>query len=151
MKKSIIIIALLAALLCLSACGDVAGEKVVVTVPPTEQTTPVPTATPEPVKYIVKSGDAWGEYGYVHFICETAGTYSFTAVDSDGIDWKVYLLAAEFDDAERFIPQVYQCALEGNGTLEVAQGQYIYIYSTANNWTGIEARDGALMECELIG
>ena len=151
MKKLIIIFALLAAALSFSACQQVEAEKVVATVAPTAaDAVPAmaePAATSAPFELTVNSGDAWGDYGYVHFLCEADGTYSFTAQDSDGIEWKVYLLDKEFDDAERFIPQAYPLILEGDGWVSINAGQYVYIYCSANCWTGIEARDEAKLEC----
>lgn len=87
----------------------------------------------------------YDNYGYSHFKAEKTGSYSFSPINSDGIGWSVYILDEEFRDAERYIPQVYDQALDGSGELQIEAGKYIYIYCSANGWTMQEIPDGACM------
>ena len=95
------------------------------------------------------ASDLFDGYGYTHYQCDKTGVYDFAAVNSDGITWEVYLLDAEFNDAERFIPQVYPCALQGDGSLAVNEGQWIYVYCPCNSWTMMEAPEGCAYSWNL--
>ena len=88
-------------------------------------------------------------YGFAHYQCEKTGVYDFSSADSAGIVWEVYLLDSEFNDAERFIPQAYQCALKGDGSLQIEQGQWIYVYCPCNSWTAEEAPENCSYTFEL--
>ncbi len=93
--------------------------------------------------------DAYDMYGYVHFLCEKTGTYRFEVVGDQELQWQVYILDSEFPDAERYIPQIYELALEGNGKLSVNEGEYIYMYCNANSWTCLEAPENSSYNCYI--
>lgn len=98
---------------------------------------------------LVFASDFYDRYGFAHRRCDRSGTYRFTPVNSDGVIWEVYILDAEFNDAERFIPQAYPLALEGEGTLQVNEGDWIYVYCPCNTWTTRTAPDGCAYSWEL--
>lgn len=91
---------------------------------------------------LIYAADLFDGYGYYHTRCDKTGTYQFAPVNSDGITWEIYVLDEEFNDAERFIPQVYPCLLENSGSLHINEGQWIYIYCPCNSWTMEEAPEG---------
>ena len=82
-----------------------------------------------------------GSNGYVYYVCEETGRYEFTSMESEGVTWLVYILDEEFDDGLRYIPQVYDATLEGDGQIDIKAGQHIYIYCSCNGFTGEEAPD----------
>ena len=95
--------------------------------------------------------DVWEAYGYSHFKAEKTGVYNFKPVNSEAVQWCVYLMDEEFPDAERYIPQVYDMALDGEGALNIPEGKFVYVYSTANGWTGIETPEGCICEIRFLG
>ena len=78
----------------------------------------------EPV--VITAKDSFDNAGVTEFYCDATETYSFTASD-DSTEWKVFVLDEKFEDSARLLPQAAQPALEGNGTLEIAEGKFIYI------------------------
>ena len=86
------------------------------------------------------------DYGYQTFIADRTGNYTFT-VSGSGVDWEIYVLDSAFTDAERFIPQAYSCAARNGGTVYITQGQFVYIYCSANQWTGITAPSDSYITC----
>ena len=75
--------------------------------------------------------------GFVELIsgAEEASEYTFTAENSDEVEWSVYVLDEAFDDGFRYIRQVAEPVLIGNGTISIDQGQYVYVYCSANEFT----------------
>ncbi len=112
--------------------------------PPAEEETPAE----EPI-HTVSPLDAYDMYGYVHFLCEETGTYRFEVVGDQDLQWQVYILDSEFPDAERYIPQVYELALEGNGEVSVNEGEYIYMYCNANSWTCLDPPENSSYNCYI--
>ena len=110
---------------------------------------PAEAPTVEPLQ-VVSPLDAYDKYGYVHFLCEQTGTYRFEVVGDQNLQWEVFILDSEFTDAERYIPQVYQVALEGGGEITVNQGEYIYVYCNANSWTCLEAPENSSYNCYFV-
>lgn len=98
---------------------------------------------------LIFASDLFDGYGYVHQLCDQTGVYDFSAINSDGVTWEVYILDKEFDDAERFIPQAYEKALSGNGSLSVKEGEWIYIYCPCNQWTMQVAPEGCAFSWNL--
>lgn len=91
---------------------------------------------------LVFADDLFDGYGFVHKQCDATGVYDFASINSEGIIWEVYILDKEFTDAERFIPQAYPCALKGDGSVSVKEGEWIYVYCPCNQWTMQEAPEG---------
>ncbi len=87
--------------------------------------------------------------GVTELICDATENYSFTASDKN-TSWKVYVLDEKFEDAARFLPQANKPALEGNGTLKIAEGQYIYILCGDSSFTA-DAPSGATYTINYAG
>lgn len=76
--------------------------------------------------------------GFFKQQCSQTGVYDFAPINSEGIEWEVYILDEEFTDTERFIPQAYECALKGSGRIGIKEGQWIYVYCPCNSFTAVE-------------
>lgn len=98
----------------------------------------------------IMAADLYEGYGFYHTQCLSTGTYSFTASNSENVEWIVYVLDEEFNDAERFIGQAYDSKLVGNGTIEINQGQWLYVYCSCNVWTMVEAPEGCKFTYEIM-
>ena len=98
---------------------------------------------------LVFASDLFDGYGFLHMQCAETGVYDFASINSDGVVWQVYILDSEFNDAERFIPQVYPVALEGDGSLSIRYGQWIYVYCPCNSWTMATAPEGCAFSWNL--
>ena len=162
-KKYPLIISILLAALMLCACGGnsqnaaapeqtaaAQAEKPSPSVSPDSPIvgTALPEAAeekPEPEKpgavYTIYASEGWDNAGYTFFKCEESGTYEFVPSASENITWRVYVLDEMFPDVLRYLGQAYSYALEGAGSLEISAGQYVYVYSSVNSFTGEEARD----------
>lgn len=144
MKKTMTAGLLLAAALLLTACGapspEPEGDYDIVLVTEPVETEPVVPAARE--NSVVRASELSAGYGFCHQLCDESGLYRFTEISSPNVKWQVYILDKEFTDAERFIPQVYTCALEGNGVIRLEKGMWIYVYCPCNQWTGTEAPEG---------
>ena len=100
----------------------------------------------EPFTLEVSAQDGFDDFGITELLCEESDSYSFHAVDSEGIVWNIYLLDERFDDAWRFLPQAEEAALEGDGILNIEAGQYIYIECSENPFTTDIASDCAYLQ-----
>ena len=118
MKKALFLILLCAALLC-TACSKEAPNK--------EETEVM----------LISCEDGYDNAGFVSFEAEQAGTYTFTAQGSDGIEWAVYLFDEEFSDGPRYIYQAAEPLLTEDGSLTVEAGQFMYVYCSANAFTDL--------------
>ena len=103
----------------------------------TESTEAVETTEAEAVFATIEAKDCYSNAGYVEFIsgAEESAEYSFTAVDSEKVQWRVYLLDESFEEGFRYISQAAEPALEGDGTVAVAEGQFVYVYCSVNEFT----------------
>lgn len=113
-------------IMALTACGA-KGNK------------PFETAETEEEKIfaIIEAKDCFYDAGFVELIAgaKEPSEYTFTAEDSDAVEWWVYVLDQEFDDSFRYIKQVAEPALTDNGTILIDKGQYVYVYCSANEFT----------------
>ena len=91
----------------------------------------------EKIFTIIEAKNCFYDAGFVEFVAgaKKAAEYTFTAENSSDAEWCVYLLDEAFDDSFRYIKQVAEPALAGNGTIYVAEGQYVYVYCSANEFT----------------
>ena len=94
---------------------------------------------------IIKAQDFHQSAGYLEFIssAETFAEYTFTAENSETIEWQVYVFDEAFEDGFRYISQASEPVLVGDGTISVDKGQYVYIYCSANEFTSIVADENA--------
>ena len=91
----------------------------------------------EKILAIIEAKDCFEDAGFVELVAGTKepSEYTFTSEDSDATEWWVYILDQVFDDSFRYIKQIAEPVLVGNGTVFVDAGQYIYVYCSANEFT----------------
>lgn len=147
MKKVFIVSALMLSLL-LCGCGHDPATQVPASGHADPQIYILPEATEEPAENRIILATDCDSYGYYNLVCEKSGTYRFLHVQGDESDtqWQVYILDEEFNDAERYIPHAYEAALTEEGELDIAEGQYIYVYCSANEWTAVDPVESDRME-----
>ena len=144
MKKALLILLAGLILICFAACGSSQ-----VTESPASSAAPIENADDETVDVpaadiplliindepcVVTVAEGFNNAGYTSRICGATATYSFRSSSSD-VAWEIYVLDEAFTDVARYIPQAYTPALKGDGTLEIADGQFLYIYCSENNFT----------------
>ena len=64
-----------------------------------------------------------------------SATYTFTAENSDTAEWHIYVLDEAFDDSFRYIKQIAEPVLIGDGSIFINEGQSVYVYCSANEFT----------------
>ena len=86
---------------------------------------------------VIEAKDCYRNAGYVEFIldAETAAEYTFTAENSEAVQWHVYVFDEAFDDGFRYIAQAADPVPVGDGNVSVQAGQFVYIYCSANEFT----------------
>ena len=91
----------------------------------------------EKIFAILEAKDCFYDAGFVELIsgAKEAAEYTFTSGNSDAVEWRVYILDQEFEEGFRYIKQVAEPVLTGNGTILVNEGQYVYVYCSANEFT----------------
>ena len=126
MKKLIALLLALAMLTVLGACAATAEEPAA-TVAEKEET----------IFAIIEAKNCFYDAGYVELIAgaEATAEYTFTAENSEAVEWQVYVLDEAFDDGFRYIAQFTDPVLVGDGTVSVNAGQYVYLYCSANEFT----------------
>ncbi|MBQ6265072.1 MAG: hypothetical protein IJK60_06445 [Clostridia bacterium] len=93
--------------------------------------------------FVITAKEGFDNFGVTALICDATETYSFTASD-ENTTWSVFVLDEEFADDARYLPQAETPALEGDGTLEIEAGKYIYILCSENSFSGETASDATL-------
>ena len=134
MRKACILLLVVTMIAALTACGTNGNE-------PSDAA----MAEEEKILAIVEAKDCFYDAGYVEFItgAEKAADYTFTAENSDGVNWRVYVFDEAFDDGYRYITQAAEPALEGDGTIPVTEGQFIYVHCSVNEFTADAANETA--------
>ena len=94
---------------------------------------------------IVYADDLFSGSGFAAQQCEMTCVYDFTPVNSEGVEWEVYVLDEAFPDADRYIPQAYESVLRGSGSLSITEGQWIYVYCPCNAFTMLEPPEGCAL------
>ena len=120
MRKSFVLLLTFVMLTVLSACGA-NGNKSFET-----------TETK-----IIEAKDCFDDAGFVELIAGTKdpAEYTFTSGKSDTVEWRVYILDEVFDEGFRYIGQVAEPILVGDGTVFIDEGLYVYVYCSANEFT----------------
>ena len=151
MKKILAIVLCLvlagACLVVLSACGNKAEEAT--TAESTESVENTENAeferrmiiNSEP--FVITAKDGFENAGVTELICDATETYSFTKSD-DSTTWKVFVLDEKFADGARYLAQAQTPALEGDGTLTIEEGKYIYILCSESAFSADSASEAAL-------
>ena len=86
---------------------------------------------------VIEAKDCFYDAGYVELIAgaEVAAEYTFAAENSEGVQWRVYVLDQAFDEGFRYIAQAAEPVLVGDGSVSVDAGQFVYVYCSANEFT----------------
>ena len=100
---------------------------------------------------VLEAKNCYGNAGYTELIsgAEQSSEYTFTAEQSDGVTWSVYLFDQPFDDGFRYIAQAAKPVLVGDGTISVAAGQFVYVYCSANEFTADAAAENAKLNVSV--
>ena len=111
----------------------------------TQETTEVTGAIEEMPFAVIEAKDGFHDAGFVELIAgaEAAAAYTFTAENSEAVEWWVYVLDESFEEGFRYIKQVAEPVLVGDGTISVEAGQYVYVYCSANEFTTGEIVENA--------
>ena len=91
----------------------------------------------EKILAIIEAKDCFYDAGFVELIAGTkeSSAYTFMSEDSDAVEWSVYKLDQAFDDGYRYMKQITEPVLVGDGSIFVDGGQYVYVYCSANEFT----------------
>ena len=93
--------------------------------------------------YVVTAKDGFENAGVTALICDATETYSFKASSAETM-WTIFVLDEEFTDGARYLAQAKQPALEGDGTLKIDAGKYIYILCSESMFSADAASDATL-------
>lgn len=118
MKKIMSVILVLAVVICLFAS---CGKEQAVTLPADAIT--------------VRSDEGFDNAGFTRYLCKESGPYAFVNDSVKGTEWSVYVLNKKFDGEARYIPFEFKPVLEGEGTIDILSGQFIYIRCSVNSET----------------
>ena len=137
MKKMIVLVLAFALVTALFACGA-NEEKAPETVEVIE----------EKICAVIEAKDCFFDAGFVALFdgAEESAEYTFTAENSETVEWRVYVLDEEFEDGFRYMKQAAEPVLIGDGTISVAEGQYVYVYCSANEFTTGVADENATLK-----
>lgn len=91
----------------------------------------------EEIFAVIEAKNCFYDAGFVELIAgaEAAGEYTFTAENSEAVQWWVYVLEEAFEDGFRYIKQVAEPVLVGDGKIDLEPGQFVYVYCSANEFT----------------
>lgn len=91
----------------------------------------------EKIYAVIEAKNCFYDAGFAELIAgaEKSSEYTFTAENSETVVWSVYVLDQAFDEGFRYIKQVAEPALVGDGTISVDEGQWVYVYCSANEFT----------------
>ena len=114
MKKRVLFLLALVMATALAACG--AKEKIFA---------------------VIEAKNCFYDAGFVELIAgaEESAEYTFTAENSETVQWWVYVLEEAFEEGFRYIKQVAEPVLTGDGKISVEAGQFVYVYCSANEFT----------------
>ena len=98
--------------------------------PSSSEEEPAPAPVPETETLVISNMDGYEQAGFteLHFTADKDLTLTRNDVSkSRGVEWTAYVLDEKFEDSYRYIPQAYERSVNGNGTVSVKAGQYLYI------------------------
>ena len=126
MRKTFILLLAFIMIAALAACGAVETK-------PLEST----ETEEEKIFTIIEAKDCFYDAGFVELISGTteSSEYTFTAENSNAVEWCVYTFDQAFEDGFRYIKQAAEPVLVGDGTIFIDAGQYVYVYCSANEFT----------------
>ena len=151
MKKRIGLFLVFAMMMAFAACG--AKEEPVVTLETTEATTVATTeaATEAPAETVfatIEAKNCFYDAGFVELIdgASESAVYTFTAEDSNAVEWWIYVMDESFEEGFRYIKQVAEPVLKGDGEVFVEAGKFVYVYCSANEFTTGVADENAKLK-----
>ncbi len=106
--------------------------------PSSSEEEPAPAPVPETETLVISNMDGYEQAGFteLHFTADKDLTLTRNDVSkSRGVEWTVYVLDEKFEDSYRYIPQAYERSVNGNGTVSVKAGQYLYVGCSENVFT----------------
>ena len=139
MKKWIVMLLAMAMVMGLAACGT-AEEKPAETV-----------AAVEEIFATLEAKNCFYDAGFVELIAgaEAAAVYGFAGENSEAVQWSVYVLDEAFEEGYRYIKQVSEPVLTGDGEVAVEPGQFVYVYCSANEFTADAADENAKLNVTI--
>ena len=151
MKRFLILILAFAMVTTFAACSTMEEKLLeamaiietatIETTEPIEETIPTTTEATEQVEMMlfatIEAKNCFYDAGFIEFIAgaEESAEYTFTAENSDATEWYVYVLDEAFDEGFRYIKQIAEPVLMGDGQVTVEDGQFVYVYCSANEFT----------------
>ncbi len=93
--------------------------------------------------FVVTAKDGFDNAGVTALVCDASATYSFKASNAD-TTWKVFVLDEEFTDGARYLAQAQTPVLEGDGTLTIKEGQFIYVQCSESAFSADAPTDATL-------
>ena len=94
----------------------------------------------------IAAKDCFGEAGYIQLFkdgADKAAELTFTAENSEAVEWSIYVFDEAFSDGFRYISQAAEPVLVGDGTISVEAGQFVYIYCSINEFTADAPNENA--------
>ncbi|MBR5521044.1 MAG: hypothetical protein IKU54_03515 [Oscillospiraceae bacterium] len=127
MRKIVVFLLAFMMSVVLVACGEKESK-------PSETTD---TYEEEKLFTTISAKDCFYSAGFVELIdgAKEPAEYTFTSENSDAVEWCIYIMDEAFDDGFRYIRQVAEPVLIGNGTVSVGEGHFVYVYCSANEFT----------------
>ena len=150
MKKLIVLLLALAMVMALTACGT-GEEKPAETAAVVEEPAETVAAVEETPFATLEAKDCFYDAGFVELIAgaEESAAYLFTAENSEAVEWWVYVLDESFEEGYRYIKQVAEPVLTGDGEVAVEPGQFVYVYCAANEFTAAAADENAKLNVTI--
>ena len=155
MKKIIRFLLVFAMVAALAACGakeeepvETIKEEATIATVKEEETIETVAVVEEKVVAILEAKNCFYDAGFVELVAgaEESADYTFTAENSETVEWWVYVLEESFDEGFRYIKQVAEPVLVGDGEVSVDEGMYVYVYCTANEFTTDVADEQAALK-----
>ena len=137
MRKIHIFLFVFAMITVLTACAANAENPLQTTEPTVAQVSESTQTDELEIFATIEAKNCFYDAGFIELIAGTSEAleYTFTSENSDSVEWAVYILDEAFDDSFRYIKQVTDPVLTGDGTIFIEQGQYVYVYCSANEFT----------------
>ena len=159
MKRFLILILAFAMVTTFAACSTMEEKLLeamaiietatIETTEPIEETIPTTTEATEQVEMMlfatIEAKNCFYDAGFVELIdgATDPAEFTFTAEDSDAVEWSVYIFNEKFEEGYRFIKQAAEPVLVGDGTITFDKGQYVYVYCSVNEFTADAADENA--------
>ena len=100
----------------------------------------------------IAAKDCFGEAGYIQLFkdgADKAAELTFTAENSEAVEWSVYVFDEAFADGFRYISQAAEPVLVGGGTVSVKAGQFVYVYCSVNEFTADSPDENSKLNVKL--